>query len=184
MSEMWYVSAASWQTRFHSSAPASMLQGVLSDAPAPRPRRLDFFLVSSLAGAGVKCGTSRQHRKWLTAAERLGTSTPCKDIDPRLQFSPSAAHTWRTEERCVQNAVKYLEETVEHSSGWASEDFRYDQPLFKKKSCYKSNCILKTNLNYLINQTHHYMPQALLVLWLADGRDYMAQISQVDASLV
>lgn len=77
---MLYVSAASWQTRFHSSTPVSTLQGVLSGAPAPRPRRLDFFFVSSPTGVGVKWGTNRQQRKWLTAAERLGTSTPCNDM--------------------------------------------------------------------------------------------------------
>lgn len=62
-SEMLYVSTASWQTRFHSSAPVSVLQGVLSEAPAARPRRLDFFLVSSPTGAGMKWGTKRQQRK-------------------------------------------------------------------------------------------------------------------------
>ena len=97
LSEMLYVSAASWQSWVHSSAPVSVLQGELSAAPAPGPlpRRLDFFLVSSPTGLGVKWGTNRQHRKWLTAAERLDTSTPCKDItggcgsflceDPHLQ---------------------------------------------------------------------------------------------------
>lgn len=74
-SEMLYVSTESWQTRFHSSAPVRVLQGELSEAPA-RPRRLDFFLASSPPGVGVKWGTKRQQRKWLTAAERQETSTP------------------------------------------------------------------------------------------------------------
>lgn len=86
-SAMQYVSSESWQTKFHSSAPVSVLQGVLSEAPAPRPRRLDFFLVSSPTRAGVKWGTNKQHRKWLTAAERLGTSTPWRETTSgRISF--------------------------------------------------------------------------------------------------
>lgn len=77
-SEMLYVSTESWQIRFHSSAPVRVLQGELSVAPA-RPRRLDFFLASSPPGVGVKWGTNRQQRKWLTATDKQETSTPCRD---------------------------------------------------------------------------------------------------------
>lgn len=83
---MLYVSTDSWQTRFHNSAPVRVLQGVLSMGPVPRPRRLDFFFVSSPTEVGVKWLTSRQQRKWLMAAERLETSTPCQDITTRLKF--------------------------------------------------------------------------------------------------
>lgn len=62
-SVMLYVSADSWQIRLHSSAPVRVLQGVLSMAPVPRPRRLDFFFVSSPTEVGVKWLTSRQQRK-------------------------------------------------------------------------------------------------------------------------
>lgn len=81
-----YVSTDSWQTRFHNSAPVRVLQGVLSMGPVPRPRRLDFLLVSSPTDVGVKWLTSRQQRKWLMAAERLETSTPCQDILTRLKL--------------------------------------------------------------------------------------------------
>lgn len=86
-SGMLYVSIDSCQTRFHSSVPVRVLQGVLSMGPVPRPRRLDFFLVSSPTDVGVKWLTSRQQRKWLMAAERLETSTPCQDIITRLKFT-------------------------------------------------------------------------------------------------
>lgn len=86
-SVMLYVSTDSWQTRFHNSAPVRVLQGVLSMGPVPRPRRLDFFLVSSPTEVGVKWLTSRQQRKWLIAPERLETSTPCQDIITRLKFT-------------------------------------------------------------------------------------------------
>lgn len=85
-SVMLYVSANSWQTRFHNSEPVRVLQGGFSMAPVPRPRRLDFFLASSPTEVGVKWLTSRQQRKWLMAAERLDTSTPCQDINTKAKI--------------------------------------------------------------------------------------------------
>lgn len=198
---MLYVSTESWQTRFHSSAPVSVLQGVLSEAPV-RPRRLDFFLVSSPTGVGVKWGTSRQQRKWLTAAERLGMSTPCKDITrgcnslsgmsvPRHGAgSPPNFEVCKHEEGSLLSNLTLPGQncwTLVLLSGWKfhlwpisgldrQRNFRrlgqwlYHWDWFK--------------FDYAVSQTHHYMPQALLVFWLADGLHQMAQIPEIDASLV
>lgn len=137
-----YVSTESWQTRFHSSAPVRVLQGVLSAAPT-RPRRLDFFLVSSPTEVGVKWETNRQQRKWLTAAERLGTSTPCKDTiggwnSPRLQHiypdlllvhCIALIFAVQPQGKLITGYSAYLKKVVEHSLCWADENFTYDQPL-------------------------------------------------------
>lgn len=37
---------------------------------------------------------------------------------------------------------------------------------------------------YTVSQTHHYMPQASHMFWLADGFDHMSKITEIDASLV
>lgn len=142
-SAMLYVSTDSWQTRFHNSAPVRVLQGVLSMGPVPRPRRLDFFLASSPTVVGVKWLTSRQQRKWLMAAERLETSTPCQDISTRLKFtfeSRPASRSLHIFEVCKhgknleRSSVKsliYLEKVVEHSSRWSVENFTHGQSLFE-----------------------------------------------------
>lgn len=113
LSETSYVSAASWQTRFHSSAPVSRLQGVVSEDPAVRPRRLDFFLVSSPTKEAEKFGTNRQLRKWLTAAEKLGTSTPCKDIS-RQYFRNKWTPQW------TEFILEYLKKKDRSKTLWST----------------------------------------------------------------
>lgn len=135
--EMLYVSTESWQTRFHSSAPVRVLQGELSVAPA-RPRRLDFFLASSPPSVGVKWGTNRQQRKWLTATDRQATSTPCRDktrgrksaSGMPLPLQPAKVTLWKYESYLsihlsAQNihwdALTDLEKAVEHPPRWADK---------------------------------------------------------------